>query len=153
MSHAVENMPWSNARQVFLTARMVVMAVVPVNLKRRIISSMVGVLFLGSSAHAQTGAWQAVENLRPGTHISVKTQHNYPCLFASASEEELVCYRPRNRLLRLPATITIPRGEIREVRMEPNQAKEAWIEAAIGAGAGAAAAASNSRTSPGANAF
>jgi hypothetical protein len=96
------NIPWSNARQVFLTARMVV---------------------------------------------------NDPCLFASASEEELVCNRPRNRLLRLPARMTIPRGEIREVRMEPQQPKEAWIGAAIGAGAGAAAAASNSRTSPGAHAF
>ena len=53
------------------------------------------------------------------------------------------------------STLRILRSEILEVRRlpQPNQAKDAWMGAAIGAGAGATVAASTSRAAPGANAF
>ncbi|HKV63245.1 MAG TPA: hypothetical protein VJO16_15140 [Candidatus Acidoferrum sp.] len=44
--------------------------------------------------------------------------------------------------------MTFSRRDIREVRKEPNQAKDAWIGAGIGAAAGATAAASGSRDYP-----
>jgi hypothetical protein len=144
----------SKSRKVFRTARMVGMALVPINGKLKIISSMLIVLVFGSSVWAQTGDWQTVENLKPGSYILVKAQHRYRCSLESATDDELVCEGHLPRSLRL-ATLRIPRSEIHEVRRlpQPNQAKDAWIGAAIGAGAGATAAASNSRTSPGANAF
>jgi len=36
---------------------------------------MVVALSLGFTAQAQTGDWQAVQNLKPGTDILVKAQH------------------------------------------------------------------------------
>jgi hypothetical protein len=144
----------SKSRKVFPTGCRVVQALVPAKCKRQIISSIVVVLFFEFTAQAQTGDWQAVQNLKPGSRILVKAQHRYLCSMEGATDDELVCEGHQPRSLRL-STLTIPRSEIQEVRMlpQPNQAKDAWIGAAIGAGAGATAAASNSRTSRGANAF
>ncbi len=36
---------------------------------------MVVALSLGFTAQAQTGDWQAVQNLKPGSYILVKAQH------------------------------------------------------------------------------
>ena len=142
----------SKSRKVFPTACKVVQTLFSVKHKRQMISALLAVLLLASNAQAQTGDWQAVKNLRPGTRISVKTQHRYPCFFASATEDELVCNGP-DRLLRLPPRMTFSRGEIREIRMGPNQAKDAWIGAGIGTGAGAIAAGTGSRDYPGFHAF
>ncbi len=122
------------------------------NRKLPIIPSLLVVLMFGSSAQAQTGDWQAVQNLKPGTRISVKARHRYLCSLESATEDELVCKVPEHRLSRLPPRITIPRGEVREVRLAPCQAKAAWIGAGIGAGVGAAVGASTGTGSRGAGA-
>src|SRR5260370_36663243 len=115
---------------------------------------MVVALLFATSAQAQTADWQAVQNVKRGTYILVKAQHRYRCSVERATDDELICEGHLPRSLRV-STLRIPRSEIHEVRRlpQPNQAKDAWIGAAIGAGAGATAAASTSRTSPGANAF
>lgn len=122
------------------------------SLKMRTISSIVAFLVLGPSLQAQTGDWRAVENLKPGTRISVKARHRILCVFQAATDDELVC-KPL-RFSRLgPAESRFDRQTVREVRLPPNQAKDAWIGAGIGAGAGAITGASRSGTSPGADAF
>jgi len=113
---------------------------------------MFALLIAASSAQAQTGDWQAVENLKPGSSTLVKVQRRYLCYVENATDNELVCKVHQPRSLRL-STLTIPRAQVREVHLLPNQAKDAWIGAGIGAGAGAAVAASTSRTSRGASAF
>lgn len=119
----------------------------------RIASSLLALLILGSSLWADTGDWQAVQNLTIGTLISVKTSRRYPCLFDSATQDDLICKPPDHRLLGLPRTMTFPRRDIREVRIERNQGKDAWIGAGMGAGAGAAIGASKSSNSRGIGAF
>src|SRR6266481_7543 len=139
----------TKSRKVFLTGLRVVQTLAPAKRKWQIISSLLVVLFLGSNAQAGTRDWQAVKNLQPGARIIVKTQHRYPCIFVSATEDELFCDVPRHWRLGLPAGMTFSRREIREVRKLPNQAKDAWIGAGIGAGAGAIMAGAGSRTYPG----
>jgi hypothetical protein len=144
----------SKSRKVFPTACKVVQALIPAKRKRQIISSMVVALLFASSAQAQTGDWQAVQNLKPGAYILVKAQHRYRCSVERATDDELVCEGHLPRSLRL-STLIIPRAEIQEVRIlpHPNQAKDAWIGAGIGGAAGAVAAGTTSRTYPGVNAF
>jgi hypothetical protein len=97
---------------------------------------------------AQTGDWQAVQKLNPGTRISVRAQHRFPCLLEYATADELSCKVPDNRLIRLPYKITIRRGDIREIRLESSQAKDGWIGAGIGAGMGVVLGASTGKRSP-----
>jgi hypothetical protein len=146
-------MNWTKSRKIFLTGCRVVQTFVPVKHKWQIIFSLLVVLLIGSNAQARTGDWQAVKNLQPGARIMVKTQHRHPCIFVSATEDELLCDVPHHWRLGLPAGMTFSRREIREVRKLPNQAKDAWIGAGIGAGAGAVIAGTGSRTYPGVNAF
>ncbi len=122
------------------------------NRKLPIIPSLLVVLMFASSAQAQTGDWQAVQNLKPGTLISVKVRHRFLCSLEHATENELVCEVPEHRLSRLPPRITIPRGEVREVRLAHNQAKDGAIGAGIGAGVGAAVGANTGTGSRGAGA-
>jgi hypothetical protein len=149
-----ENMNWTKSRKVFLTGCRVVQALVPAKRKRQIISSLLVALFFGFTAQAQTGDWQAVQNLKPGSYILVKAQHRYRCSLESATDDELICEGHLSRSLRL-SILRIPRSEIHEVRKlpHPNQAKDAWIGAGIGAGAGAVVAGTNSRDYPGVHAF
>ena len=144
----------SKLRKVFPTPRRVVQALIPPNCKRQIISSMLVAFLFESSARAQTGDWQAVENLKTGSYILVKAQHRYQCSIESATDDKLVCEGHLPRSLRL-FTLIFSRSEIREVRLlpNPNQNKDAWIGAGIGAGAGAITGASKSSVAPGANAF
>ena len=146
-------MNWTKSRKIFLTGRRVVRTFVPVKHKWQIIFSPLVVLLLGSNAQARTGDWRTVKNLQPGARIIVKTQHRHPCILVSATEDELFCDVPRHWRLGLPAGMTFSRREIREVRKLPNQAKDAWIGAGIGAGAGAVIAGTGSRTYPGVTAF
>jgi hypothetical protein len=84
-------MNWNKLRRVFPTACTVVQALLPANHKRQIISSMLVVHFFGTSAKAQTGNWQAVENLQPGRPILVKAQRDYFCILEGANDDQLVC--------------------------------------------------------------
>jgi len=122
-------------------------------------------LFLGANIWAQSQAraqvqstgqardWQAVKNLSPGTEIFVKTQRRYRCVVEEVTDDELVC-EEHGGWFRV-STLMIRRSEINEVRVRPhpNQAKDAWIGAGIGAGTGAIAAGTTSRDYPGFHAF
>ena len=136
-------MNWSKSRKVFPTACMVLQALIPAKRKRQIISSMVVALFFGSTAQAQTGDWQAVENLKPGTRISVKARHRVRCIFQGATLDELTCKRSDRLFRTLSSEIVFDRQSVREVRLERSDEANAAVGAAIGAGAGAAAGASN----------
>jgi hypothetical protein len=134
----------SKSRKIFLTARMVKMALIASSLRLRIISSLlVTVLRCGSNLRAQTGDWQAVENVKPGTRISVKTHNRVRCVFQSASQHELTCKRLHRLFRRLPCETVFDRQSVREVRLERSVEANVALGAALGAGAGAAAGASN----------
>jgi hypothetical protein len=155
----------SDLRQIFRTICKVVQAANFKKCSRQISSSMLAMLLLGGNTQAQSqarvqvqspgqaGDWRAVQNLTPGTEISVKTQRRYRCVVEKVTEDELVC-EAHGRWFRV-STLVIRRSEINEarVRPRPNQAKDAWIGAGIGAGAGAIAAGTSSRDYPGFHAF
>jgi hypothetical protein len=128
----------SKSRKVFLTRCMVNLAFFPAKRKLRIISSMLVVVLFGSNAHAQTGDWQAVENLKRGTRITVKARHRVPCIFKTATDDELVCKPPRLFFILGPAEARFDRQTVREVRIQRNRENDGWIGAGIGAGVGGA---------------
>ena len=107
------------------------------------------VLF-ASAAQAQTGDWQAVKNLQPGTKISVRSDHSFirnACFFLSATDEQLVCERAvhaRRRMIipPIPSEAIYERNRVREVRLEHSEAANTMAGAGIGAGIGAALGAS-----------
>jgi hypothetical protein len=148
-----ENMKWTKSRKFFRTVRSVRMTLAPLSHAPRIIGMLLAALLVLPNAQAQMRDWRAVRDLPPGTRIMVKAEHRYPCSFLSATEDELSCEVPENWRLSLPAQMTFSRVEIREIRKEPNQVKDAWIGAGIGGAAGAAAAASTSRSFPGFHGF
>jgi hypothetical protein len=148
-------MNYTEFRKIFPTGCKVVQALIPIRPWQQILSLVIATLLVGSNAQAQgraqTGDWRAVENLEPGIQVIVKAQRRYACTFEGATERELTCW-VHHRWFRT-VSIAIPRSAIREVRTLPNQAKDTWIGAGIGAGAGAIAAGTTSRDYPGVNAF
>jgi len=63
----------------------------------RIASLYLAALFLTSSAIAQTGDWQAVQNLPGGTPLKVKLKHGHTfghCEFMGATDDMLRCEFP-----------------------------------------------------------
>lgn len=104
-------------------------------------SILLGSFLAAAPARAQTGDWHAVQQLRPGTAISVKGRLRVQCNFREANETELVCSpRTQGRFLRPP--IVLPRAQIRQVRLERAEAS-ALAGTAIGAATGAAVGASS----------
>jgi hypothetical protein len=95
-------------------------------------------LFL-STGQAQTGDWQAVQAIPPGSQISVKTQSGSArCVFENATDTELHCDRQVGRYLR---SITFSRQSIRQVRLEHPVASGvagAVVGTGIGVGTGLA---------------
>ena len=107
---------------------------------RSVICSLLAAGLLISSSQAQTGDWQAVQDIPVGSYISVKS---YPrsarCFFVNATDWELFC---EQRGLR----IDFHRQNIRQVRLEhPN--KNALLGVLIGTGLGAGVAAAVTRNS------
>ena len=104
------------------------------------------VLLLASTAPAQTGDWQAVRNLPPGTRISVRSNHLFvrnTCFFLSATDDQLVCERAlhsRRRMIipPIPPEAVYQRSRVREVRLEHGEDANMLAGAGIGAGVGAA---------------
>src|SRR5689334_10963895 len=143
MKTGVRNMNRSDLRQIFRTICKVVQAANLKKCSRQISSSMLAMLLLGGNTQAQSqarvqvqspgqaGDWRAVQNLTPGTEISVKTQRRYRCVVEKVTEDELVC-EAHGRWFRV-STLVIRRSEINEVRVRPrpNQAKDAWIGAGM----------------------
>ena len=107
------------------------------NKKLRIISSVLVVLLFGSNVQAQNGDWQAVQNLKRGTRISVKARHRVICFFKTATDDELICKPPRLFFLGR-AEARFDRQSVREVRIKRNEENDGWIGAGAGAGVGAA---------------
>ncbi len=92
---------------------------------------MLAFLIMASRTQAQTGDWQAVENVRPGSRISVRAKYRVRCIFQRATQDELVCERIQSGLIRISLSeITFDRWSVREGRLEPSDE----ANAAVGAG-------------------
>ena len=107
----------------------------------QIVSVIFVLLVLTAEPWAQTGNWSNVQQLRPGTPISVKVRFRLQCNFRHADDRQLVCdERTQSRFLRPP--IVLARWQIHQVRIERAEAS-AVAGAAVGAGAGAAVGATS----------
>jgi hypothetical protein len=117
---------------------------------KKTIPFLLAPLLLASIAVAQTGDWQAVKNLQPGTRISVRSGRPFirnTCFFLSATDDQLVCERAvhaRRRMIipPIPPEAVYERSKVREVRLEHSEATNTVAGAGIGAGIGAALGAS-----------
>jgi hypothetical protein len=114
-------------------------------MRQRIFQSALAFLLFTPAALAQTGDWQPVMELPPGTSISVKAGHFFAhnlCTLQSVTEETLVCERIQHgpgALRSSPAHVfTYDRKSVREVRLEHSDVANTALGAAVGAGAGAA---------------
>ena len=149
-------MKGSKSRKVFLTGCRVVQALGLAKRRRNIVYLLLAVFLWCPTAHAKkkTDDWRVVENLEPGTHVIVKAQHKYSCTVEGATEEQLFCWVHKRRPFHL-ISIAIPRVEIREVRTLPlpNQSRDMWMGAGVGAAGGALTAGLTSKSFPGVNAF
>jgi hypothetical protein len=121
---------------------------------RRVTSLVLILLLAVSTALAQTGDWQDVENLPPGAHISVQLRRvplHQTCYLERATDSELVCWQTSGRPLQSPISskLTFERQSIHEVRLEHSDAANGVIGGAIGAGAGVILGASTGSDSGG----
>jgi len=73
------------------------------------------VISLVVPAGAQINQWRNVEQLRPGTLISVVERGRRECELVSVTDSELICNRDVGRLNR---RLVYARSQIREVRLE-----------------------------------
>lgn len=102
-----------------------------------------------ASARAQSRNWNVVEQLAPGTPISVKYGrfwlHNR-CVFERATEEVLVCERVSYGMSRLfiPPVAEYRRKLVREIRLEHSDASNIAFGAALGGAVGGALGAAGS---------
>lgn len=121
---------------------------------QKLIATLMAGYLLAGSAGAQVsvpvpgkGSWETVENLPPGTVLSVKSAladgstHTLKCQFRSAEETLLVCEpwsRPRRYWAPSRATpdcYVLPRAQVLEVRLDDEDAQRAG-STAIGVLAG-----------------
>ena len=127
------------------------------NVTFRTVTLIVASLTFVSSLQAQTGDWQAVKNITPGSPTAVNAQRRYHCDFEYATDDKLVCTVYRRRPFGSPTSsaITISRAAIREVRTlpDPDLDRGALIGAGIGGGTLAVAAAINGGPNRGVAAF
>jgi len=100
-----------------------------------------------TAAQAQTGDWQAVKALKSGTVVSVRTHHRYLCTVDRVTSDSLVCQPRRAGIVPIPIPASFTRADIREIRLEHNQSKDAWVGAGVGAVTGASLGASTNRVS------
>lgn len=109
----------------------------------RISCSLMIVLPLSLGAQAQSGDWIRVQNLAPGTPISVKAKLRHLCTFEGATNTMLVC-GPK---LTGPSTLTLSfeRKEVRQVRLEHSDDTNALIGLGTGSAIGFAIGASGHR--------
>jgi hypothetical protein len=111
-------------------------------MRKRILYPILALVMFVSSAQAQIGDWQDVEDLPPDTVISVQTGYRYPvrCMFEYATDRILFCaVAYRSRLIE-PHEMRLDRSEISQVSFdngERNTAKGALIGGGIGAAIGA----------------
>ena len=90
-----------------------------------------------SFAKAPTGEWQVVQQDIPrGWQITVVTSLTFPCIFAHATPDELVC-NPIRRNANEMGEIHVRRERIREIRVERREGANMLAGAAGGGGLGA----------------
>lgn len=96
------------------------------------------VIFI-SSAQAQIGDWQDVEDLQSGTTILVQAEHRYPtrCVFEHATDHTLLCEQIYRSPFLEPRETSFDRTEIRQVSFEYYRQGNAARGALIGMGVGA----------------
>jgi hypothetical protein len=97
-----------------------------------------GLVFLSlaaSAASAQKADWQAVKNLKSGKVVSIKTRHLTYAPWTTSRHASRAAIAP------IPKPPGFSRNGIREIRLEHNQSKDAWI--GVGALAGISLGASS----------
>ncbi len=87
-------------------------------------------VFAASQLHAQIGSWSQVQQLRPGTRMTVTTWHRAPCVLQQADDDGLECVFRGN-------VYWVDRARILRISV-PNRGKRAALETAVGAFTGAA---------------
>jgi hypothetical protein len=100
----------------------------------KIFLSLLAGLILVSAAQAQTGDWRAVENLAPGTRISVKIRFHMLCDVTRVTDAALMCELVHQRIRR--GEMTFNRKLVREVRLEHSDQANTAIGASLGGGVG-----------------
>jgi hypothetical protein len=97
-----------------------------------VIACILTCLLAAQNLPAQSGNWNAVAAMTPGTHIYVVSKHLHrACDLLRVTDNELLCEEGSSRFG--SRTLVAPRWEIREVREV--QAREAKIAAAAALGA------------------
>jgi len=79
------------------------------------ISKWMGVISLVLPIAAQTNDWRTVEQLKPGTPISIVEHGRQECELDSVTDSELICVMPMSRITR---KLVYARSQIQEVRRE-----------------------------------
>src|SRR5215471_7454730 len=98
-------------------------------------------LLVASDGLAQNSDWQIVKGLHFGARISVRTTHRSlhdPCVFQQATDDGLICLYATHSQWVPASTISFPRADVREVRLERGDGSNTALGAIIGAGTGAA---------------
>jgi len=108
----------------------------------KIFCFMLACLMFASAAQAQAGDWRAVQQLAPGSRISVKIRFHVLCDFEGATDAVLVCEPVRRPTLMGPGEFRFDRKRVREVRLEHSDDANTAVGAAVGAGVGATVGAS-----------
>ncbi len=110
---------------------------------RQIIYSILALVILLSSAQAQIGDWQDVQDIAANTTIFVQAEHKrlMRCTFEQATDGMLFCALVYRSPYLRPREINFNRSEVRQVLVEyvheSNIAKGTVIGAGVGAAAGA----------------
>jgi hypothetical protein len=99
-------------------------------------------LILIPAAQGQAGDWRAVENLAPGSRISVKIRFHMRCDFRRATEAALFCEPTQRGPFFGPHEIRFDRKHIREVRVEHSDDANTAVGTTVGGAVGAAVGAS-----------
>ncbi len=109
-----------------------------------------GIAFAGSLV----GDWQSVQDIPAGWQIIVVTEFTFPCIFAEANDNELICGPLSHGWAHSDSReIHVRRDRIREIRVERRDGANMLAGAALGGGAGAGFGAIAAASSKGTSAY
>src|SRR6266700_2769596 len=95
---------------------------------RLLLSSFLTLFTTTVFAESPVGDWQSVEDIPTGWQITVVTTFTFPCIFARASDSELVCGQlDRHSHVRDSDEMHVRRGAIREIRVEKRNGANSWL--------------------------
>src|SRR5438067_3625943 len=105
---------------------------------RLLLSSFLTLFTTAVLAKSPVGDWQSVEDIPTGWQITVVTTFTFPCIFARASDSELVCGQlDRHSHVTGSDEMHVRRGAIREIRVEKRNGANSLAAAGLGGGIGA----------------